>query len=159
MIPEPPPVAKPARPTSPSWIGVRFDQGTTRVIRVVPGAPAEQAGVRIGDQVVSVDGQAVFIDVEAVQTIRGHVPGKTPFVVKRNGKEDEARQILELGRGTFSPSPLLDLLASELGVVPDGTAGPTGPAGLAGPGAGAPLSPPGGTPAPPPGPGEAVPSR
>ena len=86
-IPEPPPVAKPARPTSPSWIGVRFDQGTTRVIRVVPGAPAEQAGVRIGDQVASVDGHAVFIDVEAVATIRGHAPGKTPFVVKRNGKE------------------------------------------------------------------------
>ena len=86
-IADPDPVAKRAAPTSPSWIGVRFDQGTTRVIRVVPGAPAEQAGVRIGDQITTVDGRAVFIDVEAVETIRGHATGKTPFVVKRDGKD------------------------------------------------------------------------
>ena len=86
-IADPDPASKRAAPTSPSWIGVRFDQGTTRVIRVVPGAPAEQAGVRIGDQIASVDGRSVFIDVEAVETIRGHAPGKTPVVVKRGGKE------------------------------------------------------------------------
>lgn len=98
--PTPAPAAKPAPvpttipelrverpPASPSWIGVRFDQGTTRVIRVVPGGPAEHAGVRIGDQVTVVDGHAVFLDVEAVETIRGHAPGKTPFVVKRGGKD------------------------------------------------------------------------
>lgn len=85
-IPEPQPIAAHAAPTSPSWIGVRFDQGTTRVIRVVPGAPAERAGVRVGDVVASVDGHAVVLDVEAVSTIRGHAPGETPFVVKRNGK-------------------------------------------------------------------------
>ncbi len=66
---------------------MRFDPKTTRVIRVVPGAPAEQAGVRIGDVIAVVDGHAVFIDIEAVETIRGHAPGKTPFVVKRNGKD------------------------------------------------------------------------
>jgi hypothetical protein len=71
--------------------------------------------------------------------------------LKRSGKEDEARQILELGRGTFGPSPLLDLLATELGVAPAGAAAPSGPDGAA-----APVSPPEGTPAPPPGPGEAV---
>jgi thiol-disulfide isomerase/thioredoxin len=86
-IPEPAPVPARAAPSSPSWIGVRFDQGTTRVIRVVPGAPAEQAGVRIGDQIVAVDGRSVFVDVEAVETIRGHAPGKTAFVVKRGGRD------------------------------------------------------------------------
>ena len=86
-IADPAPTAKRAAPTSPSWIGVRFDHGTTRVIRVVPGAPAEHAGVRIGDQIASVDGHSVFIDIEAVETIRGHAPGATPFVVKRAGKE------------------------------------------------------------------------
>jgi thiol-disulfide isomerase/thioredoxin len=86
-IPEPRPAVKQAPPASPSWIGVRFDHGTTRVIRVVPGGPAEQAGVKIGDQITVVDGHAVFLDLEAVETIRGHAPGKTPFVVKRGGKD------------------------------------------------------------------------
>lgn len=86
-IPEPAAVATPAPPASPSWIGVRFDQGTTRVIRVVPGGPAARAGVKIGDQIAIIDGHSVFIDVEAVETIRSHPPGRTPFVVKRDGKE------------------------------------------------------------------------
>ncbi len=89
----PPPPAEPAKPAapadpdSPSWIGVRFDRGTTRVIQVVPGGPAEQAGVKIGDEVAAIDGHEVFLDVEAVSTIREHAPGKTPVVVRRSGHE------------------------------------------------------------------------
>ena len=76
--------------------------------------------------------------------------------LKRNGKEDEARQILELGRGAFGASPLLDLLATELGLAPTGAPGASGPSG---PGAPQPAVSPAGTPAPQPGPGEAVPAR
>jgi cytochrome c biogenesis protein CcmG/thiol:disulfide interchange protein DsbE len=90
--PAPPPappvaVAAVADPDAPSWIGVRFDRKTTRVIQVVPNGPAEKAGVKIGDEVIAIDGHAVFIDMEAVQTIRGHAPAATPFVVRRDGKE------------------------------------------------------------------------
>jgi len=79
--------AAPVDPDAPSWIGVRFDRGTTRVIQVVPGGPAEKAGVKIGDQVVRIDGRKVFLDVEAVGAIREHAPGRTPFVVLRSGHE------------------------------------------------------------------------
>ena len=85
--PAPPVEAKPADPDAPSWIGVRFDRKTTRVIQVVPGGPAENAGVKIGDQVTSIDGHAVFMDLEAVQIIRGHTPAATSFVVRRDGKD------------------------------------------------------------------------
>lgn len=71
----------------PSWIGVRFDRNTTRVIQVVPGGPAEQAGVRIGDELATVDGHAVATDTDAVQTIRGHRPGATGFRLRRSGKD------------------------------------------------------------------------
>lgn len=85
------PAAQPAAPASspdtPSWIGVRFDRRTTRVIQVLPGAPAERAGVKIGDVVASIDGRAVFLDVEAVEAIRTHAPGNAAFVVKRGGKD------------------------------------------------------------------------
>ncbi|MBL0219352.1 MAG: redoxin family protein [Myxococcales bacterium] len=80
------PAANPSRPDAPSWIGVRFDRRTTRVIQVLPGAPAELGGIKIGDVVTSIDGRAVFLDVEAVETIRGHAPGKAAFVVQRGGK-------------------------------------------------------------------------
>lgn len=82
-----PAAAAPAEPDAPSWMGVRFDHGTTRVIQVVPNGPAEKAGVKIGDEVAVVDGHRVFLDVEAVGVIRGHAPGKTPIVVRRAGHE------------------------------------------------------------------------
>ncbi len=73
--------------------------------------------------------------------------------LKRNGKEDEAKQILELGRSAFAGSPLLDVLAVELGLAPAAPAGPAGPGGLP-PGAepapaAAPVSPAGGAGTPP----------
>jgi cytochrome c biogenesis protein CcmG/thiol:disulfide interchange protein DsbE len=101
--PAPPPAAQPApapvpvaapiappiehRPGAPSWIGVRFDRKTTRVIQIVPGAPAARAGIRIGDEVTSIDGHAVVLDIEAVEQIRSLAAGvKAPFVVKRGGQ-------------------------------------------------------------------------
>ncbi len=87
VIAPPAPAAKPSRPDAPSWIGVRFDRRTTRVIQVLPGAPAELGGIKIGDVVTSIDGRAVVLDVEAVETIRGHAPGRAAFVVQRAGKD------------------------------------------------------------------------
>jgi cytochrome c biogenesis protein CcmG/thiol:disulfide interchange protein DsbE len=83
----PKPAARQADPYAPSWIGIRFDRGTTRVVQVVQGGPAEQAGVKVGDQVTNIDGRAVFIDMEAVQAIRTHLPGKTAFVIRRDGAD------------------------------------------------------------------------
>lgn len=80
-------VVTPVDPDAPSWIGVRFDRKTTRVIQVVPSGPAEKAGVKIGDQVVSIDGRSVFLDIEAVEMIRSHPPAATPFIVRRDGKD------------------------------------------------------------------------
>ncbi|CAN5779802.1 hypothetical protein BH11MYX3_BH11MYX3_02010 [soil metagenome] len=81
------PAARPSASDGPSWIGVRFDRNTTRVIQVVPGGPAETAGVRIGDELATVDGHVVASDVDAVKTIRGHAPGSTAFGLKRAGKD------------------------------------------------------------------------
>jgi hypothetical protein len=50
--------------------------------------------------------------------------------LRRNGKEDEARQILALAREHFAGVPLVDLLAAEIeGAPPGGQAAPAAPAG------------------------------
>jgi thiol-disulfide isomerase/thioredoxin len=117
--PPPVPIAAPVlrpvkhRPGAPSWIGVRFDRKTTRVIQVVPGAPAALAGIRIGDEVTSIDGHAVFLDIEAVEQIRTLAAGvKAPFVVKRGGQPvtvgvtiGEMPDIGELPRMTLLDKP------------------------------------------------------
>jgi hypothetical protein len=66
--------------------------------------------------------------------------------LKRSGKEEEAKQVLALGRAAYPGAPLLDVLGQELGEAP-----PPSPGTPAGPGA-APGVNPAAPPAPPPGP-------
>ncbi len=57
----------------------------TEIGKIVPGSPAEKAGLRIGDRVVSVAGQAV-VDFPAMVKIVQPSPGKTlTFVIERKG--------------------------------------------------------------------------
>lgn len=77
------------------WIGIEMDEkkgasGLT-ITRVVPGSPAEAAGFRVGDLLVSVDGVR-FADntedrcVTCAVTKENWVPGrKVHYVVARNG--------------------------------------------------------------------------
>jgi S1-C subfamily serine protease len=55
---------------------------------VAPDSPADQAGIRPGDLVTSIDGQAVQNYSEMVARIRAHKPGdKVTLVVSRGGNE------------------------------------------------------------------------
>jgi hypothetical protein len=72
--------------------------------------------------------------------------------LKRSGKEDEARQVLALGRSAYPGAPLLDVLGPELG---EPAAAPGAPAGA--PGAPPGVLTPAAAPAPPPGPPAAAP--
>lgn len=72
------------------WLGILFDfdsAGGTRVARVVPGSPAERAGVRQGDQVLRVNGRAATED--AVGGLRDHLQrGDTVRLrVRQDGRE------------------------------------------------------------------------
>jgi serine protease Do len=61
------------------------------VSSVVPGSPADQAGLKVGDTIVSVDGKAVKTGDELVADIASRKPGsKITLGYIRNGKKDEA---------------------------------------------------------------------
>ncbi|HWC40643.1 MAG TPA: PDZ domain-containing protein, partial [Actinomycetota bacterium] len=58
------------------------------VQEVVPGSPADKAGLRAGDLVVGIDGQSVADYGELGVRIRGHKPGdKVTLKVVRGGNE------------------------------------------------------------------------
>ena len=63
-------------------------QGAT-IDSVVPGGPAEQAGLRPGDQIVSIDGTSVRAADELIVAIRAKQPGDTvELTYVRNGTEE-----------------------------------------------------------------------
>ena len=88
-----------ARPASPAAAGSRrvsfgtvpdfaFEGPGVRVTSVVPGSPAEKAGVQAGDVLVSVDGKAIANLQGYSDVLRTLSPGQTVrAIVQRAGKE------------------------------------------------------------------------
>lgn len=75
------------------WFGVHLEpapggQSGARVSHVVKGSPAERAGVRDGDLLVRLDGEAVASPDHFVKRIAAHAPGEAvAVVVGRGGQE------------------------------------------------------------------------
>lgn len=69
-----PPVEPTLRPVSPT--PPRLLQGGALVLEVLENTPAERAGLRPGDIIVSVDGQAVTAEQTLSELIAQHKPGE-----------------------------------------------------------------------------------
>jgi serine protease Do len=66
-------------------------QGGITISSVVAGSPAERAGLKVGDTIVSVDGKPVKTGDELVADIAGRKPGsKVALGYYRSGKKEEA---------------------------------------------------------------------
>ncbi len=66
------------------WTGLEYSRQTGLVTEVVPGSPAERAGVRVRDRIVTFNGQAVGRDVTPLYFARADEP--VPLVVERGGR-------------------------------------------------------------------------
>ncbi|HUA15290.1 MAG TPA: Do family serine endopeptidase [Verrucomicrobiae bacterium] len=89
-------------------IGIMFDQvenpaimrvygaGTgVTISSVVPGSPADQAGLKIGDTITAVDGRKISKGDELVADIASRKPGsKTDLTFLRNGKQQNATVVV-----------------------------------------------------------------
>jgi cytochrome c biogenesis protein CcmG, thiol:disulfide interchange protein DsbE len=70
----------------PSWIGVRVDSQPVRITQVIKGAPGDKGGLRIGDEIVSVDGATIATGPDFVERVRGAKSGATlAFAIVRGG--------------------------------------------------------------------------
>jgi putative serine protease PepD len=81
------------RPIQTGYLGVSMADAPGRqdgaiIQEVTPDSPASRAGLRAGDMVTSIDGQAIQSYSELVAAIRGHKPGdKVTLGVTRGGNE------------------------------------------------------------------------
>jgi C-terminal processing protease CtpA/Prc len=96
------------------WAGVELeineDTGARVVKKVVPGSPAEAAGIQVGDVLASLNGtRLVKGNEEAImQTKKDMKPGQTvTYVISRNGLDKK----VEL---TLAPMPA-DVMAAYIG--------------------------------------------
>ncbi len=61
-------------------------EGPPRVVQVVPGSPAERAGFRAGDRILSIDGTALRGPEDLVDYVRGHGDADLAVTVQRDGE-------------------------------------------------------------------------
>ncbi|MBV9108599.1 MAG: PDZ domain-containing protein [Gemmatimonadetes bacterium] len=86
------PAAARAQDRGNGYMGILFgegDNGGVRVEEVLPGSPADRAGIREGDVVVRLNGRAATQD--AVEGLRDHLSrGDTVHLrIRRDGREEE----------------------------------------------------------------------
>jgi cytochrome c biogenesis protein CcmG/thiol:disulfide interchange protein DsbE len=87
--PQQPVVAAPApnqeEAGGPSWVGVRVDTGPVRITQVIKDAPGDKAGLKIGDELLTVNGQEIPSGPAFVERIMGTQNGDTLAVVVMRG--------------------------------------------------------------------------
>ena len=67
---------------------------------IVPGGPADEAGLRAGDVILAIDGEAVQGSSELIVAIRSRNPGETvTLTVRRNGQEQDYQVTLGATEG------------------------------------------------------------
>lgn len=97
------------------------------VSELVEGGAAEEAGVEVGDVILSVDGRKVRTSPELQAAIGTHRPGdEVELIIDREGDRETLEVTLKDGSGNAQlavnerPSEVLDVLGAELEEVEDG---------------------------------------
>jgi S1-C subfamily serine protease len=78
------PVPRPPLPAS-AFLGVLTGPGAARIRGVVPGSPADVAGLREGDVICAVDGVSVGSATSLRQALARHSPGERATVLVTRG--------------------------------------------------------------------------
>jgi len=104
---------------------VSYPQPSTEVLRVVPGMPAEVAGIKVGDVVTEVDGRPVRSLSEMQWALAGKVGQRIPVVVQRDGRPLKL-VVTPTGEGAIKNQGMIGIAPSRappvLGVRPGGAA-------------------------------------
>lgn len=94
-------IGKGKAPTPPGFLGVSAEDSEmgVRISKISPKSPADSAGVKVGDLVLSLNGTKTPSTRDFDRALRSHLPGsKLPLRVVRDGKTIETT-------ATLDPSP------------------------------------------------------
>jgi regulator of sigma E protease len=88
---------RPASTTLTTRSNARFEVGTIGVLpdtypvvrSVLPGEPAERAGLKSGDHIVSIDGTRVVFNSQVLEAISSRAGQPVRFVIRRDGMDQE----------------------------------------------------------------------
>jgi carboxyl-terminal processing protease len=98
-------------------LGLEIDtrDGWVNVVSALPGTPAEQAGLRTGDRIASIDGRATRNADEARRALRGS-PGTTVrLTIARPGTAGVTEIVMERGAHYIRPVQRAMMLAPTVG--------------------------------------------
>lgn len=96
-----------------TYLGITMSEtpdGVVRVSGVRPGSPAEEAGFRPGDVLLSIDDRELYTAGDVSQIVARHTPGDTvKFAIDRNGHNDNIEAVLgeqeQVAAGRMSGPP------------------------------------------------------
>ena len=99
--------------------------GRAQIAQVVPGSPAEQAGLKVGDTILSIDGRSIDNVQDASYNIRLHLGETVPIEVKRTDPiTNQSKDFRTEVRPRWAPPPFVyvvqpgddvDKVASKIG--------------------------------------------
>ncbi len=101
------PYPMPAPGDGKPWLGVAYQmqEGGALVVEVIPGSPADEAGLRPGDLITEVEDEAVTPDHPLADLILQYAPGdRITLTIERHG---ETKQIPVTLGNAASQSPAL----------------------------------------------------
>jgi regulator of sigma E protease len=78
-----------------SVLGLKIDLGPPRVNDVLPGRPAAVAGLRAGDAIIAIDGQAVRSPSDVAAITNAHPGERLAFTVLRDGASQDIAVVPE----------------------------------------------------------------
>lgn len=82
------PLPYPATPMLGLLVALPPGDAAVQVVRVVPGGPAEAAGILLGDRLRSLDGESIASPLELVQLLRKkHAGDRVVLGIQRDGQE------------------------------------------------------------------------
>ena len=106
--------------TNQAFLGVKpvAHADGVEVVQVTERSSADDAGMRIGDIILSLDEHSLFTVEDLVNTIRGNAPGdKVRVKFLRNGREQEVVAVLQ-GRNVGGPTADRFKMMETFGAIP-----------------------------------------
>ena len=89
-------LSAPAFAQNRAWIGITLEPDRCRIQGVVSGTPGERAGLKAGDDILSVDGEQIATAVDLIERVgKKGIGEKVSLRLRRAGKDEAVSLVLE----------------------------------------------------------------